>query len=101
MKILPTKFRQKGFELVQLQRDNDKAIYKKAKSRNKIVSYEVIIISSHNGYQLGTQYIEPAETYPSDSLWGVKGWTFTTQLEAESFFKDLKTEKRLKAAKKN
>ena len=100
MKILPSRFRQKGFELVQITRENNKAIYKKSKLRNKVTSYEVIIISSHNGYQLGEQYIEPAETYPSDSLWGVKGWTFITQKEAEKFFFTLKTEKRLKAAKK-
>ena len=92
MKILPLSFKHKGFTLNQLKRAGNKAIYKKQKGvkNSKIVSYEVVIITSHTGYELAGTYIEPAEVYPSTSLWGVKGWSFTTLDYAENFFKTLK-----------
>ena len=55
-----------------------------------ITSYEVIIVSRHSGYELGGQYIEPAETYPSSSQWGTKGWTFTCVKHAEAKLTTLK-----------
>lgn len=93
MRKLSKNFRQKGFNFSQIKREDNKAIYKRSKPGSKHISYEVILISSHNGYELGGQYIEPAETYPSSSQWGVKGFTCTSLERAEVRFKKLKTTK--------
>jgi len=88
MRKLPKTFKQKGFNLSQIKREGNKAIYKK--TRGKVISYEVIVVSSHNGYELGGQKIDPAETYPSTSQWGLKGWTCTTVECAEKRYSTLK-----------
>lgn len=90
MKELAKCFKQQSFTLTQLLREGNKAIYKKNKKSFKYEVYEVVVITNHNGYTLADQYIEPAETYPSNSLWGIKGWTFNDLNKAKSFFKKLK-----------
>lgn len=95
MKELDKTFKQKGFNFVQLKRDGNKALYQKTKKTIPTGKfYEVVLISSHNGYELGGQYIEPAETYPSSSLWGTKGWSFNDIERAELFYKKLKEPKK-------
>lgn len=88
MRKLPKTFKQKGFTFNQIKRDGNKAIFKKTKGT--VTSYEVVSISSHKGYELGGQKIEPAETYPSTSQWGIKGFTCTSLERAESKYKTLK-----------
>jgi len=90
MRKLPKTFKQKGFTLTQIKRDGNKAIFKKTKTGHALASYEVIVVSSHNGYELGGQKIESAETYPSSSLWGIKGFTCTSLERAEVKYKTLK-----------
>ena len=51
--------------------------------------YEVVRISSHNGYKLGNSYLEPAEIYPGTSLWGLRGWTCTSLDRAEQMYDEL------------
>lgn len=41
-------------------------------------NYEVVKIGRHNGYVMGGMSIEPAETYPGSSLWGITAWTCTS-----------------------
>jgi hypothetical protein len=91
MRKLAKNFKQKGFNFSQVKRDGDFAIFEKVPVNGTHTSYEVIIISRHNGYELGGQYIEPAETYPSSSQWGTKGWTHTTLKSAEAKLKALKS----------
>ena len=79
-----------GFDLKQIKRDGNKAIYEKTKKNMKFISYEVIKIGSHTGYELGGQRIEAAETYPSNSQWGRAGWTYNTIESAETHYKRLK-----------
>lgn len=103
MRKLSKNFKQKGFNFTQSKREGDIAIYKKIPLTGNHVSYEVILISRHNGYELAGHYIEPAETYPSSSQWGVKGWTFTNSKDAEAKFKSLQTvatEPKLQKSKK-
>ena len=90
MRKLAKNFKQKGFNFTQTKRIEDFAIYKKVPVNGTHTSYEVIIVSRHNGYELGGQYIEPAETYPSSSQWGTKGWTFTCVKHAEAKLTTLK-----------
>ena len=86
MRKLDKSFKHKGFNFSQIKRINNKALYKKTSIKGTSISYEVIIISSHNGYELAGTYIEPAETYPSTSQWGTKGWTCVSLEEAEAKF---------------
>lgn len=79
-----------GFQLKQLKREGSKALYRKTKKDMNFVSYEVIKIGSHNGYELGGQHIEAAETYPSNSQWGRAGWTHNDLERAEAHYKKLK-----------
>jgi hypothetical protein len=81
-KPLKTQFKRKGLSYDLVKREGDKAIFS-VKNGKKTYGYEVIIIRRHNGYTLAGNYIEPAETYPSDSEWGVFGWTYTKLTEAE------------------
>jgi hypothetical protein len=74
-KPLKKEFYRKTFTYKLLKREENKAIYEQCRD-GKLMAYEVIIIRRHNGYTLAESYIEPAETYPSDSEWGVFGWTF-------------------------
>jgi len=89
MKQLALSFKQKGFNLKQLKRVGDKAIYEKTLPTCKTVFYEVIHIKRHNGYTLGGQFIEPAEIYPSSSQWGVTGWSYTKLPDAKKRFADI------------
>lgn len=90
MKLLEKEFKSCGFNFEQVQRKGDVAIYKKKAISHVGHSYEVIKISKHNGYKLGGNYVQPAETYPSNSLWGTHGWTCTSIEAAQSKFDDLR-----------
>lgn len=75
MKQLDTKFRQKGFTLEQVKREGNMAIYKRWKEGQQ-PHYELIYITSHNGYEIGGNVIPPSEVYPNDNMWGMYGWTY-------------------------
>lgn len=81
MKKLKEKFKSRGFVHEQIARERGHAIYRRYSAsgqKKNTTHYEVIKIGRHNGYKLGESYIEPAETYPSASMWGIAGWTSTT-----------------------
>ena len=87
-KELDKEFKRKGFTFKQFRRTGDAAIYEKI-SKIGAKHYEVIAIGRHNGYELGGVPIEPAETYPSDSMWGLKGYTYKELSDAEKRFNSL------------
>jgi hypothetical protein len=74
-KVIPTSFKKKGFSYNQLRREGMKAIYQQTREDSTISNYEVVKLGRHNGYNMGGSYIEPSETYPGSSLWGIMGWT--------------------------
>ena len=84
-KPLKTQFTRKGFTHSLVKREGDKAIFCQKKG-SKIYAYEVIVVRRHDGYTLAGNYIEPAETYPSDSEWGLFGFTYTKLEQAEEKF---------------
>lgn len=90
IKILDTEFKANGFMFKQVNRIADKAIYEKRRIGGKAKSIEVIQIKSHNGYTIAGVYIEPAETYPSHSQWGIYGWTYNDMREAVRKFRSIK-----------
>jgi hypothetical protein len=100
MKLLPQKFTKKGYKHLLVKREDNVAIYKRSSVENsKIVHYEVIIITSHNGTTIEGNYIEPGELYPSTSQWGEKGWTCLNLEKAEERFKEVKKKIKVLEAK--
>jgi hypothetical protein len=87
-KPLKESFAKYGFDFKMIKRTKKKAIFSQSKG-NKVFAYETILVSRHNGFSLADVYIEPSETYPSTSEWGVKGFTFKTLEEAEEKYKTL------------
>lgn len=83
MKILESSFTTKGWHFEQVQRNGDIAIYRRWKDNGLPAHFETIKIESHNGYEIGGKWIEPAESYPSEKSWGTKGFTFHTLAEAQ------------------
>jgi hypothetical protein len=88
MKKIEKSFVSKGFEFKQVLRNGDMAVYEKHAPGSKCSSYELIHITSHNGYIIGGNNIPPSEVYPSDSQWGVHGWTYTTLKDAKANLED-------------
>jgi len=74
-KVIPLEFRKKGFNYKQVKRDGMKAIYHQSREGSGISNYEVVKLGRHDGYNMGGSYIEPSETYPGSSLWGIMAWT--------------------------
>ena len=74
-KVIPTEFKKKGFNYKQVRREGMKAIYLQTRGDSSMNNYEVVRLGRHNGYVMGGVTIEPAETYPGSSLWGIMGWT--------------------------
>ena len=90
MKTLALNFTKKGFDYKQLVREGKFAIYEQFKSGTTArTSYEVIEIGSHNGYTIAGVTIAPAETYAGSESWGVKGFTYLTEADAQKKFKKL------------
>jgi hypothetical protein len=92
MKKLEKEFTKKGFIYKQLKRLGNKAIYtqKKDDTQSTRVHYEVIIIKSHDGYEIAGNKIPAGEVYPSSAQWGAAGWTYVDLQDAENKFKKLK-----------
>ena len=74
-KVIPSEFKKKGFNYKQVRRDGMKAIFEQTRAGTEMKNYEVVKLGRHNGYVMGGVSIEPAETYPGSSLWGITGWT--------------------------
>jgi len=88
MKKLENTFWSKGFNFKQIYRDGDIAIYEKCANGSECSSYELIHITSHNGFVIGGIKVPAAEVYPGDSQWGVHGWTYPTLELAKSKLKE-------------
>ena len=74
-KTIPTQFKKKGFTYTQLKREGKRAIFQQTRPGSAVNNYEVVKIGRHNGCVMGGMAIEPAETYPGSSLWGITAWT--------------------------
>ena len=74
-KTIPAQFKKKGFVYTQLKREGNKAIFQQTRADSALNNYEVVKIGRHNGYVMGGSHIEPSETYPGSSLWGITAWT--------------------------
>ena len=88
-KVIPTEFKKKGFCYQQVKREGNKAIFLQTRSGTSLNNYEVVKLGRHNGYTMGGAYIEPSETYPGSSLWGICGWTCQSLEAAEQRYQSL------------
>jgi len=88
-KTIPASFTKKGFNYQLVKREGDVAIYSQTWKEGTNTRYETVKIGRHNGYSMGGSYIEPSETYPGSSLWGISGWTYCSLEEAENKFQKL------------
>ena len=88
-KTIPAQFKKKGFTYTQLKREGKRAIFQQTREGSSLNNYEVVKIGKHNGYLMGGVMIEPAETYPGSSLWGITGWTCCSIDEALKRFEAL------------
>jgi len=88
-KVIPAEFKKKGFNYTCVRRDGMKAIYLQTRDDSHINNYEVVKLGRHDGYEMGGVTIEPAETYPGSSLWGIAGWTCTTLEDANNRYNAL------------
>jgi hypothetical protein len=104
MKTIQKKFTYKTFQYKQLLREENVAIYEqKLKDAEDGLSlkknYEVVVIDSHNGYEIAGNIIPPSEMYPSSNQWGVKGFTCLSYEDALVKFKKLKKQETRKNEK--
>lgn len=92
MRKLEKEITKKGFIYKQLKRVGNKAIYSQKRDDRDAtqIRYEVIVIKSHDGYEIAGNKIPAGEVYPSSTQWGTLGWTFLDLPEAENKFKKLK-----------
>ena len=92
MRKLEKEITKKGFIYKQLKRVGNKAIYSQKRDDKDAtrINYEVIVIKSHDGYEIAGNKIPAGEVYPSSTQWGVLGWTFVDLQDAENKFKKLK-----------
>ena len=75
-KPLRKEFRHDGFDLHQIAREADAAIYQQTwPGCSSTASYEVVRIRQREGLWIGRTFLEPAEVYPKSEAWGVDGWT--------------------------
>lgn len=86
MKPLATQFRKNGFDFTMLKREGNVALFQKSKPHFTEPHFEIILVQSHNGYELAGRKIEAAETFPSSETWGTKGWTCSDEQRARELF---------------
>ena len=89
MKILPTTFRSGSFDFELLKRDGDIALFRKTKPRLRFESLEVVIIQTHETFEIKGKLIPAGEHLPPSGQWGVKGWTYSDRPSAERKFNQL------------
>ena len=86
MKLLPTEIKNHGYTMKQIKRTDTVAMY------SKCGGYEVVLVQSHNGYEIKGIKIEPSEYLPRDEDFGTKGWYFSgpnAREDAEKKFEKL------------
>lgn len=97
MKTLATSQRIGGYDLSQIKRVEDVALFEK--KGGAFTSYEVVIVQRHNGFVIAGNVVPPGESMPSTSQWGKSGWTCRTLTEAATKFDVVLKAERERAAK--
>ena len=76
---LEARFSHDGFDLRQIAREGDVAVYEQTfqKSAAPSVAYEVIRLRRREEFYVEDHLVEPAEVYPKADAWGTDGFTLT------------------------
>jgi len=88
---LETEFYSKGFCFKLVRRAGFVALYERWRRScpEKVIHYEVVIITPRKSYMLAGITIPAREYYPSSEEWGSKGWTYRDEDQARAKFVDL------------
>jgi hypothetical protein len=82
---LPRTLRHAGFDLRQVKRIGQVALYKKTKGN--CTGWEIILIRKRPGHHLPNgKYLSVRECYPASSEWGIRGWTAMSFATAQKQF---------------
>ena len=82
---LPRTLRHDGFDLRQVQRIGQVALYEKTK--DNYTGWEILLIRKLPGrHLLNGKYLPARECYPATTDWGIRGWTATTPADAQKRF---------------
>jgi hypothetical protein len=84
-----------GRMFVLRSRIGDVAVFEGRAAKSSHVTYETIVIQSHDGREIHGKKFDAAEYPPSNEQWGVKGWTYTRIEQAIEKMNDLATDKNL------
>ncbi len=86
---LVTSFRSKGFDFVQIAREERHAIFRKTKPGYNFEVFEVVVIQQMAEHTWPNGHFTPAhECMPGNEVWGSKGWTCQTQERAWEKFRE-------------
>ena len=87
---LPTKLRKDGFDLTQVCREGNVAIYAQSKG-GCVYSYEVILVREEKEKTMFGRFVPAHEAYPRSEDWGRLAWTCLTLERAKERFRGLCT----------
>jgi hypothetical protein len=90
MKIL-TEYSKHKYDFTIKHREGNIAIAYGKHRIHEHDNWEIIRIRSHNGLQMGDNFVSPAEFGPSDREWGVHGFTALNEQHAFEIFNRLKS----------
>lgn len=94
VRFIQDRFRNDGFDLVQVDRNKDVAVY--LKTKGEYTGYETVIIRVVPIHPMDKDAVsfQLVERYPSSEEWGLYGFTYATLEEAETKSKNLQKGKR-------
>jgi hypothetical protein len=78
-RLLPKEFRRDGFQLRQIAREANAAIYSQTwiGCSDSAICFEVIRVKRREGFEINGRFVPPGEVYPSSELWGMDAFTLT------------------------
>jgi hypothetical protein len=82
-----TEYKKHGYNFSIIHREGDLAIAKGERKDSQFDNWEVFFIQKHNGLMMGANWVDAAEFCPSNSTWGIKGWTAYDEADARRIFK--------------
>jgi hypothetical protein len=81
-----THYYKNGYDFALVARTGDLAIARGISRHTGRVNWEIIEIQSHNGIQMGDNWVEACFYPPSNNQWGDKGWTALNEKHAYEIY---------------
>lgn len=80
------KYYKNGYDFTLVHREGDLAIALGKSRLHGGDNWEVIEVQSHNGVQMGANWVEACEFPPRNEQFGIKGWTGVDEKDAWRIF---------------